>query len=68
MAKVKHVIIYTNGNTMVFDEKGEQMGDFQGFILDIAPKLLEVCDKDTAFSFSKWGEWEEKANFGWRFE
>lgn len=68
MGKVKDVFIFTNGNTMVMDVNGEQMPDYQGFILDIAPRLIEVCDKDTNFEFAKWKGWSETANFSWWFE
>lgn len=49
MGKVKDVFIFTNGNTMVMDESGEQLPEYQGFILDIAGKLMDVCDEETNF-------------------
>ena len=66
--KVVHATIFTNGMVMAFNDKGEQMSDCQGFILDehVRKNLVESCDKDTKFDF---GDWTNKtgmsANFGW---
>ncbi len=49
---IKHVIILVNGMVMVFDEKGKQIPEYQGFILEVAANLAKDCDKDTKFSFS----------------
>lgn len=68
MAKVKDVFIFTNGNVMVMDENGEQMSEYQGFILDVASKLAEACDKDTNFEISEWKDWRETLDFSWWFE
>lgn len=61
------VIIFTNGNVMVCDENGEQMCDYQGFILDIAGKLKTDCDKDTKWKMGSYRDGVMEANFSWWF-
>lgn len=68
MAIVKEAMIFTNGLVMSFDEKGEQIPEYQGFILDIGDKLKVGCDEDTKWSFGKWEEWAQEANFKWYWE
>lgn len=65
MAIVKSCTIWTNGIVMSFDEKGEQIPEYQGFILDIAEKLKVGCDENTKWSFGKWDEWLEDINMNW---
>ena len=65
MATVKSCTIWTNGIVMSFDEKGEQIPEYQGFILDIAEKLKIGCDENTKWSFGKWDEWLEDINMNW---
>lgn len=68
MTKVKECAIWTNGLVMSFDEKGEPIPEYQGFILDIAEKLKSGCDENTKWIFGNWGEWAEEANFNWYWE
>lgn len=68
MAKVKKCIIFTSGMVASFDEKGEQISECQGFILDIAEKLKNCCDENTEWSFGKYKEWIEEAKFKWYWE
>jgi hypothetical protein len=43
--KPTKAILFTNGMLMVFDEAGEQMGDYQGMGSEMIPKLrLEYPD------------------------
>ena len=65
MAKIKKCIIWTNGLVSSFDEKEDQIPEYQGFILDIADKLKDNCDEDTKWFFGKWQEWANEANFSW---
>lgn len=66
--KVKTVHFYKNGNVMVFDQSGEQIPELQGFILEVAEKLKEKCDKDTKFNFADWRIGSQECNFSWWFE
>lgn len=68
MTKIKECTIWTNGMVSSFDEKGEQMPEYQGFILDIADKLKNGCDENTKWSLGKWQEWIYEANFSWYWE
>jgi hypothetical protein len=68
MTKIKECIIWTNGTVLSLDEKGEQIPEYQGFILDIADKLKDNCDENTKWSFGKWQEWAYEANFSWYWE
>lgn len=68
MTKIKECIIWTNGMVMSLDEKGEQIPEYQGFILDIADKLKDNCDENTIWRFGKWQEWAYDANFNWYWE
>lgn len=65
--KIDAVWICDNGNVLVFDDKGEQVPEYQGFLFDIADRLKEVCDRDTEFKFCRWQEWQKKCNFAWWF-
>jgi hypothetical protein len=65
MAIVKSCTIWTNGIVMSFDEKGEQIPGYQGFILDIAEKLKIGCDENTKWTFGNWSEWLHDANLNW---
>lgn len=58
--KIKNCIIFTNGMVSSFDEKGEQVPECQGFILDIANKLKSCCDENT-----KWQLGVQDANLEW---
>ena len=68
VSKVKYVYIFTNGNTIVWNENGETMPEYEGFILDVAPKLIKVCDKDTNFMIANREGWQKSLNFSWWFE
>lgn len=68
MINVKNCIIWTNGLVSSFDEKGEQIPECQGFILEIADKLKEHCDENTKWQFGKYGEGILDANMKWYWE
>lgn len=65
MAIVKECSIWTNGMVISFDEKGEQIPEYGGFILDISEKLKTGCDENTKWIFGRWGEWAQDANLNW---
>lgn len=60
--KAKEVYFFTNGTTMVFDSRGEQIPECQGCLLDvdIISKINEHCDKDTVFYFVDCSDWNDK--------
>ena len=69
--ETKQAIIFTNGNIMVFNEKGEQVPECQGCVLDveIMKNLNKYCDKNTEFYFGNWGErTKSRLNLKWWFE
>ena len=68
MAKIKKCSLWTNGMVISFDEKGEQIPECGGFILDIADILKDNCDENTKWSFGKWTEWAYEANLNWYWE
>lgn len=68
MTKAKQVILFTNGMIAAFDEKGEQIPEYQGFIFEVAEKLKTVCDKDTKFSIGASGIGEIEMEVAWWFE
>ncbi len=39
---MREVILWTNGNCMVFDDKGQQMCEFQGIFENAAPRINAV--------------------------
>lgn len=65
MMKVKNVVIFTNGMVSSFDDKGEQIPQCQGFILDIAEELKNCCDEETKWQFGSYKNWIEDANLNW---
>ncbi len=67
MAVIKSCIIWTNGTVSSFNKEGEQIPEYQGFILDIADKLKTACDENTKWTFSGWNEWSQDADFGWHW-
>jgi hypothetical protein len=68
MAIVEECSIWTNGMVISFNKKGEQIPEYGGFILDIAEKLKVGCDENTKWTFGKWEEWAQDANFNWYWE
>ena len=69
--RAKEVIVFTNGNIMVFDEKGNQIPSCQGCFLDtkIIEKLNKYCDINTKFYFGNWNEKVKQfVNVKWWFE
>lgn len=68
MSKIKDCIIFSNGMVSSFDEKGEQVSDCQGFILEIAEKLKECCDENTRWKLGEFGRWTHDANLSWYWE
>lgn len=62
-------------NVLFGHEKGEQIPEYGGFILDISDKLKDnkgqqnaACDENTKWSFGKWQEWVYDANLQWYWE
>ncbi|MCD6124312.1 hypothetical protein J7J62_03975 [bacterium] len=68
MREIKDCFVFTNGMVMAFDKNGKQITECQGFILDVADKLLSYCNKQTQWHFAKWQEWAIPVNFNWRWE
>lgn len=61
--KVKTVLVAINGMVACIDEKGEQIPECQGFILDVADKLKELCDQYTIW---QWGVQKGDVSWWWR--
>jgi hypothetical protein len=53
-ARIAHVIRFTNGMVMVFDEQGEQMPEYQGRFEDVRQKLMDATDNLTLFQEADW--------------
>ena len=68
MTKIENCTIWTNGMVSCFDKSGEQIPEYQGFILDVAEKLKTGCDENTKWSLGKFGELLLDANLGWYWE
>ena len=66
--KCQTVIIYKQGVVQCFDKNGCQISECQGFILDIADKLKECCDKNTEWFVADWEKWKNPLNLNWWFE
>lgn len=52
---IKEVYHWSNNNVMVFDEKGNQMPDFQGNYLEVRDKILATVLPSTKFYRADWG-------------
>lgn len=55
---IKIVILWTNGTTAVFDEKGKQMPRYQGAWHNVKKKIMKDATKDLEvdFKIGKWGQ------------
>lgn len=42
---MRSVILWTNGNCMVFDDQGQQMPEYQGRFEVVAPRINVICRK-----------------------
>ena len=62
---IKNCIIFTNGVVMAFDEDGNQIPEYQGFILDVAEELKSHCNENTKWEFAEWGKWSMPINLSW---
>ena len=40
--KITNVYVFQNGMVVVFDQNGQQMGDYQGYMSDVLPKIMET--------------------------
>lgn len=52
---IKTVIRFENDMVAVFDERGEQMPDYQGHYFTAKDKILKDAPEDTLFQHSSWG-------------
>ena len=69
--KVAKIIIFTNGNVMAFDMRGEQFSKCQGFVFSkrVENGIRKYCDENTAFEFGNWNEGTRmNAKFSWWFK
>lgn len=64
---IKHVVFMPNGMVAAFDEKGEQVPEGQGFILEVGERLQNLCNNDTRFGFAVPGFGEVKMDVEWWF-
>lgn len=65
---IKDVIKWSNGMVMVFNENGEQMGQFQGKYEDVKERILKNdASKFTEYFYADWrgGLKEEKTKETW---
>lgn len=46
---IKTVIRINNDMVMVFDEKGEEMPEYQGYFKDVKDRILEDARQDSVF-------------------
>lgn len=51
---ISEAIRFQNGIVMVFDEKGEQMPEFQGRYEEVRAKILARAPKSTRFFHGVW--------------
>ena len=51
---INDVIKFQNGMVMVFDEKGEQMAEFQGRYEEVRAKILAHAPKNAKFFYGAW--------------
>ena len=52
---IKDVIKFQNGMVMVFDEKGEQLPQYQGRYEEVKDKILADAPESAKFSHGVWG-------------
>ena len=67
---IKKVVVWDNGMTMVFDEKGQQVpeqdGDqLQGYLCDVRANRIKHTNDNVAFSVGKWKEWTDECSRDW---
>ena len=66
---INEVWIWNNGMVMAFDEKGQQVTECQGFILEVADKLKAACDANTTFQYARKDPPKHiECDFSWWFE
>jgi len=65
MSLIRKCVLFTNGMVAAFDEKGKQIPEYQGFILDVAEKLKTGCDENTVFGICNYESWLEIVDFSW---
>ena len=62
--RITHVYAFTNGQTMVFDQFGKQMPEFQGQSAEVEPKI-RAAGFSGDIAHGTWREvclgWEERA-------
>lgn len=51
---IDHVIKFQNGMVLVFDEKGEQMPEFQGRYEEVRAKILAHTPRSAKFFHGVW--------------
>lgn len=67
--KLKDVFFFRDGNVFAGDYQGEQVRECQGFILDIAEKLIEHSDENTKFHYcGTRGSNGIQCDFSWWFK
>lgn len=62
MSKAKTLIVFTNRNSIIFDEAGEQMGELQAGIncYSLDPVLAQrACDEAREFFIARWSTGEK---------
>jgi hypothetical protein len=52
---IRDVYAFQNGMCMVFDEKGQQMPDYQGPTDEVRDKILADATPETIFHSAVWG-------------
>lgn len=56
---INKVYLWTNGIVTAFDEKGEQITKYGGFISEVIGKIFENSTIDTEFIVASWREGEK---------
>jgi len=51
---IDRIILWSNGNVMVFDEHGKQMPEYQGRRKEAAEKLADADLSQTSFQIGSW--------------
>lgn len=51
---IKEVIRFQNGMVLVFDERGEQMPEYQGSYKDVRAKILAHATQNAKFFHGTW--------------
>jgi len=56
MSEISVVAKWSNGMVMVFDNKGEQIPDYQGVYEDVKDKILADVSDDVIFQEGNWNQ------------